>query len=139
MEALDLRPHHHQLLRVGIGQRLQQRCVIDSEDCGVRTHAERQRQQNRERQPRILEQHTDAEAKVAEQILHECTSLMLSKTHFGPGNRYAMGRHSVQKYSLLAVMLHTVALKTGEGKRGVPLRKPASLDYVFAAKKTQPS
>ena len=57
-----------------IRQRLQQRCVIDGEDRGVRAHAQRQCQQNRERQPRILQQHADAEAKVAEQILHECTS-----------------------------------------------------------------
>jgi hypothetical protein len=50
-----------------------------------------------------------------------------------------MERHSVQQYSLLSVMLHTVTLKTGDGKRNVHSRKPASPDYVSAVKKTQPS
>ena len=75
VEVLDLRPHHHQLVRVRIRQRRQQRRIVHREDRRVRADPQRQRQQHREGHARIPSQHPQTESKVPPQRLHPTSCL----------------------------------------------------------------
>jgi ribosomal protein L3 len=70
--GLDFRPDHHELIGLRIGQRSQERRIIDRKDGGVGTDANGQREQNSESQAGVSGQHTEAEPDVLKKILHTC-------------------------------------------------------------------
>jgi|HubBroStandDraft_6_1064221.scaffolds.fasta_scaffold78908_1 hypothetical protein len=76
VKILDLRPDHHDLVRLGIRQRRQERRVIDREDGGVGADAERQGEQNGDGQARVPGKHAEAESEVLKQSLHNRPMLL---------------------------------------------------------------
>jgi len=70
VEALDLRPHHHKLIRLGIGHGREQRRVDHREDGGVRPDAQRQRERSRQREDRRFDQLAHRVSHVPKQVLH---------------------------------------------------------------------
>ena len=70
VKILDLRPDHHDLVRLGIWQGCQERGVIDRKDGGVCADAERQSEQNGDGQAGIPGKHAKAEPEVLKESLH---------------------------------------------------------------------
>jgi len=71
---LDLGPHHHQLVGIGIWHGLKQRGIDHTEDGRGRANAEGQRQYRDKCEARLFEQYARAVAQVLPQCVHHTPS-----------------------------------------------------------------